>query len=257
MTRLITVIGGKGGVGKTTLASNLATALSDLGQNVVAIDANLTTPNLGLHLGLPLAPKTLQDILRGEAKIREATYPHPLGFSIIPASMNINDLQNVDVGRLPEVTLNLIGKADYVIMDCAAGLGREAVSAIEAATEVLIITNPDLPSVADALRTIKIAESQGKKVLGAVVNKVKGKWYELTRKEIEEMLGMPVLVEIPEDKNVSRSIAIKTPVVNYNPDSPASIEVRRLAHQLVGLPFKYKKPRSFRLLERLISWLTG
>lgn len=256
MTRLITVIGGKGGVGKTTLTSNLTKALTDLGQSVLAIDANLTTPNLGLHLGLPLTQKTLHDVLRGDATIRDATYPHPLGFSIIPASMNINDLQDVDIGRLPEVTLNLIGKTDYVILDCAAGLGREAVSAIQSASEVLVITNPDLPSVADALKTIKIAQNQQKKILGVVVNKVKGKWYELTRKEIEEMLGMPVLVEIPEDKNVSRSIAIKTPVVEFSPHSPASIEVKRLAHQIVGVSFNYRKPRDFRLMERLIGWLT-
>ncbi|HKZ45122.1 MAG TPA: cell division ATPase MinD [archaeon] len=257
MTRLITIIGGKGGVGKTTLTSNLTTALTNLGQNVIAVDANLTTPNLGLHLGLPLTSKNLQDVLRGEAKIREATYSHPLGFSVMPASMNINDLKNVDVGRLPEVTLNLIGRADYVIMDCAAGLGREAVSAIEAATEVLIITNPDLPSVADALKTVRIAESQGKKIVGVVVNKVSGKWHELTRREIEEMLGAPVLVEIPEDKNVSKSIATKNPIVNRNPNSPASVEVRRLAHQLVGVPFKYSKPRSYRLLDRMVNWIIG
>jgi len=234
MTRLIVCASGKGGVGKTSLVSNLATALSDLGQDVVAVDANLTTPNLGLHLGMPLASNTLHDVLKGETRIRDATYPHPLGFNIIPASMNVNDLKNVDVGRLPEVTLNLIGKPDYVILDCAAGLGREAISAVEAANEVLIITNPDLPSVADALKMAKIAESQGKQVLGTVVNRVKGKWHELTRKEIEEI----------------------TPVVNYDPNSPASIEIRKLAHMFVGLPFNVKKPRSFRLLERLIGWLT-
>jgi len=119
-----------------------------------------------------------------------------------------------------------------------------------------IITNPDLPSVADALKMAKIAESQGKQVLGTVVNRVKGKWHELTRKEIEEMVGATVLVEIPEDRNVSMSIAAKTPVVNYDPNSPASIEIRKLAHMFVGLPFNVKKPRSFRLLERLIGWLT-
>lgn len=256
MTRLIVCASGKGGVGKTSLVSNLATALSDLGQDVIAVDANLTTPNLGLHLGIPLASNTLHDVLKGETRIRDATYPHPLGFNIIPASMNVNDLKNVDVGRLPEVTLNLIGKPDYVILDCAAGLGREAISAVDAANEVLIITNPDLPSVADALKMVKIAESQGKQVLGTVVNRVKGKWHELTRKEIEEMVGTQVLVEIPEDRNVSMSIAAKTPVVNYDPHSPASIEIRRLAHMFVGLPFNVKKPRSFRLLERLIGWLT-
>lgn len=257
MTRVIVCTSGKGGVGKTALVSNLATALTELGQDVVAVDANLTTPNLGLHLGLHLAPKTLHDVLRGKAKLKNATYPHPLGFKIVPASMSVNDLKGVDVGILPEVTLNLLGKADFIVMDCAAGLGREAVGAITAADEVLLVTNPDLPSVADALKTIKVAEELNKKVIGVVVNRIKGKWHELTKSEIEEMLGMPVLAEIPEDKNVSKSIAIKRPIVDYDPHSPAAVEIRRLAHSLVGRPFKYKKPRTLRVLERLVSWMVG
>jgi len=257
MTRIIVCTSGKGGVGKTTLVSNLASTLTDLGQKVIAVDANLTTPNLGLHLGYHLAPKTLHDILRGDVKIKNATYSHPLGFSIIPASMNINDLKDVDVGRLPEVTLNLLGKADYVILDCAAGLGREAISAISASTEVLVVTNPDLPSVADALKTVRIARGTGKAVTGVVVNRVRNREHELTKKEIEEMLEAPVLAEIPEDKNVSKSIANKNPLVNFDPGSPASVEIRRLAHLLCGKPFRPKIPKNFRILDRLVGWMTG
>jgi septum site-determining protein MinD len=257
MTRVIVCASGKGGVGKTTLVSNLAANLTELGQQVIAIDANLTTPNLGLHLGLHLAPRTLHDVLRGDVKIKNATYIHPLGFGVIPASMNLNDLKDVDVGRLPEVTLNLLGKADYVILDCAAGLGREAISALSASTEVLVVTNPDLPSVADALKTVRVARGTGKSITGVVVNRIKGREHELTKSEIEEMLEAPVLAEIPEDKNVSKSIANKTPLVNFNPDSPASIEIRRLAHFLCGKPFKYKGPKNFRILDRLVGWMTG
>lgn len=257
MTRTLAVIGGKGGVGKTTLVSNLSTALSELGYEVTAIDANLTTPNLGLHLGMHLAPKTLHDVLKKKTKLRNSIYPHALGFKLIPASMSVTDLAGVDVGRLPEVTLSLVGKTDFVVMDCAAGLGREAVSAMEAADEILIITNPDLPSVADALKTIKIAQDLNKKITGVVVNKVNKKRHELTKSEVEEILGMPVLVEIPEDMEVEKSLAVKRPVVDFNPYSPASIEMKRLAHQLVGRPFKPKKRRTFRILDRLVGWMTG
>lgn len=257
MTRVIVCTSGKGGVGKTTLVSNLAANLTELGQQVIAIDANLTTPNLGLHLGMHLVPNTLHDVLRGDVKIKNATYIHPLGFGVIPASMNLNDLKDVDVGRLPEVTLNLLGKADYIILDCAAGLGREAISAISASTEVLIITNPDLPSVVDALKTVKVARDTGKQITGVVVNRVRGKDYELAKSEIEEMLNASVLAEIPEDNNISKSIANKTPITNLNPDSPASVEIRRLSHFLCGKKFKYKEPKNFRILDKLVGWMTG
>lgn len=257
MTRTIGVIGGKGGVGKTILVSNLSYALTELGYSVIAVDANLTTPNLGMHLGMHLAPKTLHDVLRGDTKLPNATYVYPSGFKIVPASMSINDLAGVDVGKLPEVTLSLEGKADFILLDCAAGLGREAVSAINAVDEILLIINPDLPSLADALKTMKIAESTNKKILGVIVNRIKHKWHEVSRKEIEEMLSVPVLVEIPEDKRILQSIAIKTPVVGFDPNSPAAIEIKRLAHNLVGKEFKYTKLRRFGILDKLVGWMTG
>jgi septum site-determining protein MinD len=257
MTRVISIIGGKGGIGKTTLTSNLAAALTQLGNDVVAIDANLTTPNLGLHLGMHLAPNTLHDVLKGETKLSNATYPHEMGFKVIPASMSVEDLKDVDVGKLPEVTLSLLGKSDFVIYDSAAGLGREAMSSIAAADEILVITNPDLPAVTDALKTVKIAESLNKKILGVVVNKVRGKVYELGKEEISEMIGYPVLVEIPEDKKVLEAIAVKSPIVNYEPNSPAAIEIRKLADILCGKTVEQRLKPRFGILEKLIRWMGG
>jgi len=257
MTRVITIISGKGGVGKTALTSNLSAALNELGHDVVAVDANLTTPNLGLHLGMHLAPKTLHDVLKGKSRLKDAIYPHASGFKVVPASMSIEDLKGVDPGKLPEVALNLIGNTDFVIFDSAAGLGREAVSAIQAVDEILIITNPDLPSVTDALKTVKIAEELNKKIIGVAVNRKKGKWHELTKDEIEEMCGYPVIAEIPEDKSIEKAIAAKHPAVYLYPNSPASREIRRLAHTLTATPYSEKRQLRFGFLERLVGWMTG
>ena len=241
MTRVLAVIGGKGGVGKTSLVSNLAAALTDLGNDVVAVDANLTTPNLGLHLGYHLAPKTLHHVLKGEAKLKDATYKHAYGFKVIPASISTEELRGVDISKLPEVTVALIGKADYVLMDSAAGLGREAVSAISAANEILIITNPDIPSVTDALKTVKIAESLNKKIVGVAVNRIKGKHYELDRREIESMVGYPVIAQIPEDRTMEEALAAKKTLIEMNKKSPAANEIRRLAHHLEGRHYRREK----------------
>lgn len=256
MTRVIGVIGGKGGVGKTTLVSNLATSLANLGNEVIAVDGNVTTPNLGLHLGVHLADKTLHNVLRGEEKIEKVAYAHPLGFKVVPASMNVKDLQNVDVGKLPSKILGLYGKADYVILDSAAGLGREAVSSMQAAEEILLITNPDLPSVADALKTAKLAENLNKKVLGVVVNRVRNRWDELTKNEIEKMIGYRVISEIPADPKILESIHRKAPLASYDIHSPASVEINRLAHTIDGREFNYRKPISFGLFNRLLDWVS-
>lgn len=255
MARIIGVVSGKGGVGKTTLVSNLAAALSELNQDVVAIDANLTTPNLGMHLGLHLVPNTLHDILKDRKSTREATYSHPLGFKIIPASMNTDDLNGVDVGKLPEVALNMQDNADYVLLDSAAGLGREAVNSILASSEVLLIVTPDIPSVADALKAARIATENNKKIIGVVVNRIRNRPHELKRDRIEMLLDLPVIAEIPEDGNVSRSISVKTPLIQFSPDSPASVEMRRLAYYLCDFPFRYKRPGNPNLIQKLVSWM--
>lgn len=257
-TRFICVTSGKGGVGKTTVVSNLASALTEVGQNVIAVDANLTTPNLGLHLGYHLAGKTLHDVLRGKAKLNQAIYSHPFGFKILPASMSINDLQNVDVGRLPSAVLGLMGKADYVLMDSAAGLGREALSAMQASNEILVVTNPDLPSVADALKVVKLAENTDKKVSGVVVNRVRGKWHELSDTEIEKTLGHKILATIPEDRNVAKAVALKMPVTEFLPTTESSLAIRKLAHNMVGREFRYPKTTKARnLIDKLASWMSG
>ncbi|MBI5872374.1 P-loop NTPase [archaeon] len=256
MTKVIAIIGGKGGVGKTTVTSNLATALTKLGNEVIAIDANLTTPNLGLHLGYHLAPRNLHDVLKGETRIRNAIYAHPIGFKVIPGSLSVDDLKDVDAGRLSDVTLNLIGKTDFILLDAAAGLGREAISAINAADEILVVTNPDLPSVADALKVISLAKKRKKNITGVVVNRVKGKWYELRRKEIEEMLSAPIIAEIPEDKNVDVSIKMKVPVITFSPESDIAVEVNRIAHHVSNKEFSGKrKEKRYNLVQRLSRWL--
>lgn len=256
MTRVIAIIGGKGGVGKTTITSNLATALTQLGNDVVAIDANLTTPNLGLHLGYHLAPRNLHHVLKGETRIRNAIYAHPIGFKVIPGSLNVNDLEGVDAGRLSEVTLNLIGKTDFILLDAAAGLGKEAISSMNAADDILVVTNPNLPSVADALKVVSVAKKMKKNVVGVVVNRVKNKWHELRKDEIEQMLSYPVIAEIPEDKNVDMSIRMKVPVSHFYPESDIAVEVNRIAHHISNKEFKGKrKEKRHNLIQKLSKWL--
>jgi len=257
MTRLIILTSGKGGVGKTTLSSNLAAALTEFGENVIVMDANLTTPNLGLHLGLHLTPNTLHSVLKGESRLKDAIYPHPYGFKVIPASLGLNDLKGVDVGRLPEISLNLIGKADYVILDCAAGLGREAISALSASDEAIIVTNPDLPSVTDALKVLNITKETNVKIIGAVINRVKGNLLEMTKDEVESLLKIPVIVEIPEDPNVALSILAKKPLVKFFPHSPAAIGIKKLAARLSGRTYQQEIVEKRSLWKRFVGWLIG
>ncbi|MFH0832119.1 MAG: cell division ATPase MinD [Candidatus Aenigmatarchaeota archaeon] len=239
MTRIIACVSGKGGAGKTTIAANLGAALTEFGKDVVVLDANLTTPNLGLHLGVPLYPTTLHDVLKGKAKIQDAIYEHSSGLKIIPAGIALKDLKGVDVRGLSSAILDLLGNVDIVIIDAAAGLGREALAAMECADELLLITNPELTAVTDALKAAKLAEQMGTKISGVVVNRVTGRKHELNRRDILRLLGdVELLAEVPEDVAVQEAIAIRTPIVHHKPSSISSREIRNLASRLIGREVK-------------------
>lgn len=251
MTRVISIVSGKGGVGKTTLVSNLSFVLTELGKDVTAVDANLTTPHLGLHLGFYSPPKSLHDFLKADAKLQDIIYYHPYGFKIIPASLSIHNLTGANIDKLQDLILKLLGKTEFILVDSAPSLGKEALVSLEISDEILLLTNPNLPSVLDALKVAKIAEKLDKIILGVVVNRTNRKSNELSSAEVEEITNYPVINEIPEDINVSHALTTKTIVVDYNPKSPAATEIRALGHYLVGKEFKYPKDNFF---QKIFSW---
>ncbi len=245
MTRIIACVSGKGGVGKTTVVANLGIALAKMGKRVVVVDTNVTTPNLGLHLGIPFYPITLHDVLKGKAKIGQATYEHESGLKVIPAGLSVRDLSGADPRHLSNALLDLLGDADIVLLDVAAGLGREALSAIEAADELILITNPEVTAVTDALKTAKLAQQLGANLTGVVINKFTGKKHEMKVDDVLSMIGSyDLLAVIPEDINVQKAIANRTPVIQHNPKTRASKEIKWLASRIAGEDYNtaYKEP---------------
>lgn len=253
MTRIVCVSSGKGGVGKTTVTSNLGSALTEFGVDTVVMDTNLTNPNLGFHLGIPLYPNTLHDVLRGDAHITEATYIHNSGLRVVPAGLSVDDLKETNPEDLNEVLMDTVGEPEFIILDSAAGLGKESVHAIEAADELLVVTNPNLPAVTDALKTCKVAEEADTHVLGIVMNRVKGADAELTMEEVEQMTGYPVVQTVPEHTVVDDAVSKKAPVIHHEPDHHVSERFRELAADLAGV--NYEPERKVRgLIDRIKSF---
>ncbi|HIJ98330.1 TPA: septum site-determining protein MinD, partial [archaeon] len=103
-----------------------------------------------------------------------------------------------------------------------------------------MIKNAELPAVKDALKTIRIAQKSGSNVLGAVINKVHGKHWELSARAIEHELELPILAKIPYDISVQHAIRAKKPVVLHNPHSPAAKEFTKLAADLFDIEHESK-----------------
>lgn len=234
MTKFIAILSGKGGVGKTTTATNLGHALSSIGKDVIIVDANLTTPNLNLHLGAVDLPTTFHDVVQERVPITNAIYEHKSGVKVVPASMALSDLKELDFHKARNALRQLKGLTDVVIIDGAAGLGDESVVMLEAADEVLIIANPDITSVSGAVRTVKISKEMKKLVLGVVLTKVTGDKIELKDDDVESILELPIIAKIPYGKEVREAVVKKFPATHAFPNCKASREYRNLAQRLSG-----------------------
>ncbi|MBN2567051.1 cell division ATPase MinD [Candidatus Woesearchaeota archaeon] len=246
MTTFIAVCSGKGGVGKTTVALNLASALTAYGRDVIIVDGNLSTANVGLHLGSPFVSTTIHDVLRGKTPITDSVYLHPSGIKVVPGSITLDDCRGIDVARLPESVRGLSDVSELVIIDSSASLDEECIQVMKASDQVLVVTQPDLPSVTDALKTIRLAQRLGRRVMGVILNRVADAYVDMDRANVEAILEHPVIAVIPEDRNVKRSLRIKHPVVFSHPGTPASVEFRRVAAELIGERYEERVEREER-----------
>ncbi len=234
MSRVVGIISGKGGVGKTVVTANIGMALHELGHDVTLVDADLTSSNLGLHLGLySFHPCNIQKTLRGEIRPEKAIYIHPSGLKLMPSSLAYESI-DVDASKLKAIFDRMKG---LVLVDSPPGIAKEGLAVLQCCDDIIIVTNPEYPALTDALRVIEVARENNKNILGIVVNKVARDKYNIHASEIEAATELPVIAMIPEDKSVRRSIFSKMPVIHHRPYSLPAIEFRRLAAKLVGAPY--------------------
>ena len=241
MGKIFGVVAMKGGVGKTTLVSNLGASLArDYGQKVLMIDANFSTPHLGLHLGL-LTPKyTLHHVLNDNHSIFEAIYQHELGFHIIPGKLA--PFKTAPLG-LRDKLEELRDIYDVILIDSSPSLNEEMYATMAASDELLVVSSPDYPTLSSTIHAITVADSKEAKIRGIVINKAYGKKFELKKRDIEGASGAKVLSVIPENFKVVSALSRMTPAVVNFPRQNVSKEYKKLAGSLVDgkKPKKRKK----------------
>jgi len=238
MSRVIGVFSAKGGVGKTTTAINLASALNEFGRIVVLVDTDITSPNLGMYLGNHDIPISLHKVLKGEANIHDAVYTHHSGLHIIFGSVNPNEVDTIDYKKINDELEKLKGKYEIILIDSAPGRFEETIRDMNFITSIVVITTPELVAVTDALRTITIAKQFGKEILGVVLTRTGSHEHEMTEENISTMLNTKILACIPEDKNIPLSARASSPVVRTHPESDASVAYKKLAAKLLGSSYE-------------------
>ena len=251
MNKIFVITSGKGGVGKTTTAINLGAAINYFGKDVLVIDGNLSTPNVGLHLNSPEVPINLNHVLLNKAEPAEAIYEHDSGLKILPSSLSIKELKKIKPERIKDFKKDFTDLAEYIIVDSAAGLGPEVHSVIDMADELIIVTNPEMPAITDALKTIKLAEQMKKSVLGVIITRVKKNKIEMQPETVKEMLEVPILGMIPEDLDVQRALNYKDAVVHTHPKSNSSRAYKEIAAKLIDKIYDSDKDKERALIRFL------
>ncbi len=235
MGKTIGVISLKGGVGKTSIVCALGYAFSSLGKKVLLIDGNLSAPNLGMHLDLFDPKITLHSILQRKANPIEAVYSLD-DFDVLPAGVFENS--KVEPLLLKNRVSSLKKNYDVILIDSSPRLDNETLAVMLASDELIAVTTPDFPTLGMTIKAVKLARQRGTPVIGLILNKVYKKNFELSLKDIEETLELPVLAVIPHDVSVLRALSEFEPSTKKNPYSKATEEYLKLASVLIGEKYK-------------------
>ena len=242
-TRVIAITSGKGGVGKTNLAVNLAIAMQTAGKKVLLIDADIGMANVNVLMGR-VTNRSLVDLLEDEIELEDVVEEGLEGVKYISGVAGFETALNVNrseqrkihrkLGRVSEL-------ADVIIIDTGAGLSRYVIEFILAANEVLLVTTPEPTALADAYTVVKAYSKYSKKrSIKLVVNRIRDE--EESFEVIERLnqttqkflkLSVECLGYIYEDRAVRVAVKNQEPFILSKPNSPASRCVSELARSLL------------------------
>ncbi|MGC3979907.1 MAG: P-loop NTPase [Steroidobacteraceae bacterium] len=244
--QVIAVTGGKGGVGKSTVAINLATAMSSAGKRVLLLDGDLGLANVDVLLGL--SPRnTLAHVLDGTCSLDEIIIEAPQGFHVVPGASGVANMANMSAAEhlsIVQAFSSLSSRIDTLIVDTAAGIAHGVLQFAQAAQHVLLVVCDEPASITDAYALIKVlSRNHGVREFRVLSNMCgrPGDGSQLFKK-LERVASrfldvvLEYVGEVPEDPYLKRAIREQRPVTEAYPASPAAQAFKKLAIKAVKWP---------------------
>ncbi len=240
---IVCVTSGKGGTGKSVLTSNLAVHLAAAGVRVLAVDADMGLANLHLLLGMRPARTVLEVIEQGAALDDVAEFG-PVGLRLAAGGSGLPEMADMHPSRLHRLVAameDLGDRAEAVLVDTGAGIGRATTSFLYALGEILVVTTPDLTAMTDAYAVIKnVAHNNGTARLSLVVNRARTAMEGLEvfarmDRISQRFLGRSLLYlgHVLEDPRVPASVAARLPILLNQPAAPAAACFRGVGRSLL------------------------
>lgn len=248
LARVLTVTSGKGGVGKSNAAINLAIQFRKMGQRVIILDADFGLANIEIMFGA--VPKhNLCDLIYQGKNIKDIITWGPMGVGFISGGSGIAGMANLSRDYLVYIIQNLAeldAIADIIIVDTGAGISDAVLEFLVASGEIILVTTPEPTSITDSYSLLKALNrhprfsqesSQVKMLANRVEKEEEGQvLYSKLNAVVSRYLKMPFtyLGSVPQDSQLSKAVMQQTPVSLQNPEAKSSLAYETIAAKLMN-----------------------
>lgn len=245
-TKVIAVTAGKGGVGKTNVAVNLALALAKKKKKVLLFDGDLGLANIDVLLGLT-AKYNLSHVVDNQCTLSDIVLEGPLGIKIVPAASGIEKMAMLNANAyagIIEGFNSLTFNVDYLIIDTAAGISEEVLSLTRSSQDTIVVVCDEPTSITDAYALIKVLSKRHQMTkFHVLANMVRepGQGRELFTKlyrVAERFLDVTLdyVGAISYDELIHKAVKQQKPILSLYPNTLASRELKRLAEKVIQWP---------------------
>jgi flagellar biosynthesis protein FlhG len=241
--RSIAITSGKGGVGKSSIVSNMAYLLTTMRKSIYILDADLALGNIDIMLGM--MPKfNIRDLINGTKSMKDIIVDGPFGIKIIPATSGISEFSNlaIEEKNILLSSFQEIPDYDFLLMDTSAGISSNVVYFNAISEDVFVVITPDPASLTDSYATIKVLSKEtGRRDFQIIVNMVKDE------KEALDIYKKILLVTdrflnisldfagyIPADKNVNTAVKKQKLWAETFPETHATKALAQICNRLVA-----------------------